>query len=145
MKPLLLSLLLALAPLSICQTTPEAEVAAVHREFQKDWKNSDAGGLDRLMADDLTWIGALGGGPREKAAVLQGFKARRMTIPQKEEAMKVRVFGDVGIVTFATANQDVGNPGASIKLLMTEVWAKGRSGWKLVSFHSSLAERPAAR
>jgi hypothetical protein len=119
----------------------EAEATKAHQEFQKDWSDFAANKVERLLADDLVWIGAFGG-VRDKTTVLSSIKQRTMTRPQQEEQTRVRVFGDTSIVTMLVTNQDDRDPSLIRKMYMTEVWAKQRNEWKLVSFHSSFAPEP---
>ena len=119
----------------------EAEARKAHQEFQTAWSDFAANKIERLLADDLVWVGAFGG-IRDKTAVLNSFRQRNLNRPQQEEQTRVRVFGDTSVVTTLVSAQDSQDATLIRKFYMTEVWTKRRGEWKLVSLHSSLAPEP---
>lgn len=127
--------------LCLGQSAQEAEVTKVHQEFQRSWRNLDANKMGRFLADDLVWM-AFTGEVNNKVAMLKAFQERRMTHPQAEDNTRTRVFGGSAVVTMAMTNRDDRDPGLIRKMYMTEVWAKQKGEWKLVSFHSSLVPEP---
>jgi ketosteroid isomerase-like protein len=111
----------------------EAEVAKVHEEFLSAWKRFDADTAARMLSDDVVWVGS--NGLRDKSTILGTFRLHAMNSPQREKGLRVRMFGDTALVTLVLDNLDENEQ--PVRVFVTEVWAKAKGEWKLVSFHSS--------
>jgi ketosteroid isomerase-like protein len=111
----------------------EAEAQKAHEDFQAAWNRNDADAAGRFMSEDLVWVGT--NGLRDRSTVLDLFRRRATITPIREQGMRVRAFGDAAVITAIQNNQDT--DGRRIRLFTTEVWAKTRGEWKLVSLHLS--------
>ncbi len=129
--------LLALAALGA--DPREAEVAKAHQSFQAAWAKYDVNELDRLFSDDLIWVNR-DGRTSDKAKMIASFKRRGLTMPQSEDNLRIRVYGDAAVVTARHFNRDDESEKKIHTIVMNEVWAKtSEAGWKLVSFNGTEA------
>jgi ketosteroid isomerase-like protein len=98
----------------------------------------DVAALDKLLGDDLTYTH---GDARviDKSAFIADFKtgAFKYVMIQPNE-MKVRVFGDVAVVTGGAAMQVVNNGvPATIKIRYTDVHVRRSGAWQMVAWEAT--------
>jgi ketosteroid isomerase-like protein len=103
----------------------------------------DVAALDKLLGDDLTYTHG-DGRVIDKMAFIADFKTgafKYVTIQPNE--MKVRVFGDVAVVTGGAAMQVVNNGvPATIKIRYTDVHVKRNGAWQMVAWEATRLPQP---
>jgi uncharacterized protein (TIGR02246 family) len=144
MKSLLLVALISLAalPLAPGQTpssgdnkTAEQEVRAVIEQYRTALTKRDAAALERIWADDYTFINATGA-VLTKAQRLANLKSGSTTLDSinEEGDIKVRVYGgDMAVaISRVTIKGQYSGRQASGEYQSSHIWAKTSSGWQLV-------------
>ncbi|SRR6266436_5469113 len=148
---LAVALLIAItASLAVCQepTTPgkasssttglKQMVTKLENEWAKADNSKDIKVLDRILADDWTYLGATG--IETKAQHLADLKSGGGGLEFETLAdMKVRVFGDTAVVT-GSAEQKSSNKknDTSGHYLWTDVFVKRHGRWQAVSSQDTL-------
>jgi ketosteroid isomerase-like protein len=121
------------------KTQDDAKGSLVDRftKVENDWweadKAKDAGALGRILADDWCYLGPEG--TMTKAQELAEVKKRDETIASLLLTdMKVRMYGDVAIVTFREhENSTKKNVDSSGDYLYTDVFVKRQGHWQAVN------------
>ncbi len=144
MKPLLLAGLISFValPLALTQTpssadnkTAEQEVRAAIEQYRTALMKSDTAALERIWADDYTFINA-SGTVLTKAERLANAKsgATNLGTIESDPNMKIRVYGgDVAIaVSRVTIKGQYSGKATSGQFQSSIVFAKTPSGWQLV-------------
>jgi ketosteroid isomerase-like protein len=144
MKPLLLAALVSLIalPLAFSQTpssadnkTAEQEVRAVIEQYRTALTKGDTAALERIWADDYTFINA-SGAVLTKAERLANQKsgATKLGTIETDPDMKIRVYGgDVAIaISRVTIKGQYSGKATSGQFQASIIWAKTPSGWQLV-------------
>ncbi len=116
----------------------EKEVLEVDTQRADAYVNGDVATLDRILADDCTYVHP-SGKVETKAELLAGFKAQdRKYKSIKRDDVVVRIYGNTAIVTgrnsisaeYQGKNYDVQNR-------FTRVYVKQTGKWRLVAHHGS--------
>jgi uncharacterized protein (TIGR02246 family) len=144
MKPLLLAALISFValPLALSQTpssadnkTAEQEVHAVIEQYRTALMKGDTAALERIWADDYTFINA-SGAVLTKAERLANQKsgATKLGTIEMDPDMKIRVYGDDVAVAInrVTLKGQYSGKATSGQFQASIVWAKTPSGWQLV-------------
>ena len=144
MKPLLLAALgsLIALPLAFSQTpssadnkTAEQEVRAVIEQYRTALMKGDTAALERIWADDYTFINA-SGAVLTKAERLANQKsgATKLGTIEMDPDMKIRVYGDDVAVAInrVTLKGQYSGKATSGQFQSSIVFAKTASGWQLV-------------
>jgi len=144
MKPLLLAGLISFValPLALTQTpssadnkTAEQEVRAAIEQYRTALVKRDTAALDRIWADDYTFINA-SGTVLTKAERLANAKsgATNLGTIESDPNMKIRVYGgDVAIaISRVTIKGQYSGKATSGQFQSSIVFAKTPSGWQLV-------------
>jgi hypothetical protein len=79
-------------------TAQDAEVTKAHDAFRARWAQYDADAIGKMLAEDFFWIsraGTIG----DKASMVEAFRQRRMAKIDHSENLRVRMYGDTGVVT----------------------------------------------
>jgi len=99
----------------------------------------DVDAVAALLDDDLTHT-HIRGNTEDKAAYLAGLRARPRTTTRRDD-LRVRVFGDVAVMTGTLANSfpaiEPGGAAMDLDVQSLQVWVRGDDGWKQVAFGSS--------
>jgi ketosteroid isomerase-like protein len=119
----------------VAATAQEAEVTKAHDAFRENWVKFDADAIGKMLADDFVWI-ARNGVFGDKASMVDDFRRHAMTKPDHSESVRVRMYGDTGIVTAVNFGTMPSGNGAS-KTGTTEVWVRRGSGWIMASFQGT--------
>ena len=104
---------------------------------------ADVTALDKLLGADLTYTHG-DGRVIGKAAFISDFKtgAFKYVMIQPNE-IKVRVFGDVAVVTGGAAMQVVNNGvPATIRIRYTDVHVKRNGAWQMVAWEATRLPQP---
>lgn len=125
----------------------EADVAELERRWAAAFAKKDISALQKLMADGYNLVIAVEGMPLQvvpRNAWLESLDAYSIEAAQIEQ-MHVRVYGNVA-VTVLLWRQEASLHGRdrSARFMLTDVWVKQASGWKLAERHSSRPEHPGA-
>src|SRR6478609_9996671 len=144
MKPLLLAALISsvVLPLALSQTpssadnkTAEQEVRAVIEQYRTALMKGDTAALERIWADDYTFINA-SGAVLTKAERLANQKsgATKLGTIEMQPDTKIRVYGgDVAIaINRVTLKGQYSGKATSGEFQSSIVWAKTPSGWQLI-------------
>jgi ketosteroid isomerase-like protein len=144
MKPLLLAGLISFvaSPLALSQTpsltdnkTAEQEVRAAIEQYRTALMKGDAAALERIWADDYTFINA-SGAVLTKAERLANQKsgATKLGSIETDPDMKIRVYGgDVAIaISRVTIKGQYSGKATSGQFQSSIVFAKTPTGWQLV-------------
>ena len=144
MKPLLLTALVSLIalPLAFSQTpssadnkTAEQEVRAAIEQYRTALTNGDTAALERIWADDYTFINASGAvlSKTERLANLKSGATKLGTI-ETDPDVKIRVYGgDVAVaISRVTIKGQYSGKATSGQFQSSIVFAKTPTGWQLV-------------
>jgi uncharacterized protein (TIGR02246 family) len=144
MKPLLLAALISFValPLALSQTpsstdnnTAEQEVRAVIEQYRTALTKGDTAALERIWADDYTFINA-SGAVLTKAERLANQKsgATKLSTIETDPDVKIRVYGgDVAVaINRVTIKGQYSGKATSGQFQSSIVFAKTPTGWQLV-------------
>lgn len=112
-------------------------------KLEQDWTNAnlkaDVAVLDRILADDYTWINQEGV-LRTKAQNLELIKSGGLVIPSMvTDDMKVRIYGDAAVVTGRnTFKATLEGKDFDGQERWTDTWIKRNGRWQCVATHNSM-------
>jgi ketosteroid isomerase-like protein len=135
-------IIFAVLPLSPCQTpspgdnkSAEQEVRRVIEQYRIALMQRDSAALERIWADDYTFINA-SGALLTKAQRLANLKSGSTTLDSinEEEDIKVRVYGGDSAVAISrvTIKGQYSGQQATGQYRSSHIWTKTSSGWQLV-------------
>ena len=120
------------------QVHAEQALAAAQRERFDASVAGDVAALERLLADDLTYVHS-NARLDTKTSYINGFREGRLPYRAFEtEDRQVRIFGDIGIitaivhVTLRGAEQD-----RLLNVRCTSAWVSRGGRWQEVAWHST--------
>jgi ketosteroid isomerase-like protein len=118
-------------------TTTEDALIQKENDWAKALLVNDPGALDSILADD--WVGQYSSGQLTKNQMIASF---RKPHPRRESQtnavpMKVRLFGDVAVVTGITEFK-VENQSQSRRVSWTDVFAKRDGTWQCVASQNTV-------
>lgn len=117
--------------------SPEAEIAALEREWMDAWLKRDRETCDRLLGDDFILTSARGA-LMSKQEWLAGAMGPFVGVSFDWEDVQVRLFGHVAIVHARTRQcASVGGQDWSGLFLLTDVWVQRNGHWQVVSRHGT--------
>jgi ketosteroid isomerase-like protein len=117
------------------------EILRLERERNDAIINGDAAALDRMTADDYTFI-TLRGELRTKTEIIQGFKSGSFHYDSREISdLNVRTYGNTAIVTGRSVQkgQENGND-YSGDYRFTRVYSKHSGRWRTVALQTTLIQ-----
>src|SRR5579862_7320231 len=133
--PSLMLTVLIIATVPPCQAAPatsntllQADTARVQAMVASDYST-----LDRLLADDLTYVHSTGQS-QSKSELMSSLRSGDLRYQSITPAdVKARIYGSAGVVT-ATANMQVGGGGksVSVSLRYTATYIHEAGEWRLV-------------
>jgi ketosteroid isomerase-like protein len=113
----------------------EQEVRRTIEKYRTALLQKDAATLERIWADDYTFTNGAGE-THSKAERLANLKSGATSLDSinEEEDMKVRVHGNVAVVTSrVTIKGQYSGKQTSGQYRSIHVWVKGAAGWQLVA------------
>ncbi len=136
--------------MSVCAQKPTAgssdakakdEILQLEQERNQAILRGDAAALERMTADDYTFI-TLRGELRTKAEIVQGFKSRLFHYDSREISdLNVRVYGSTAVVT-GRSNQKGQENGKDYSgdYRFTRVYLKQGGRWQTVALQTTLIQ-----
>jgi ketosteroid isomerase-like protein len=134
--------------ISVCAQKPPAgssdaktkdEILQLERERNQAILHGDAAALERMTADDYTFI-TLRGELRTKAEIVRGFKSGSFHYDSREiSELNVRVYGSTAVVT-GRSNQKGQENGKDYSgdYRFTRVYSKQAGRWQTVALQTTL-------
>jgi uncharacterized protein (TIGR02246 family) len=119
-------------------TKDQRAVLAVDQERTDAQIKQDAGRLDRLLGDDLTYVHA-SGLVQSKAEFINDLKSgKRVYKTVANSDVEVRLLQDAAVIT-AKSEISVSFEGKEndLSLRVIEVYAKRNGGWQLIAYQST--------
>ena len=122
-------------------TKAQAEILRLERERNDAILKGDAAALDRMTADDYTFI-TLRGELRTKAEIVHGFRSGRFHYDAREISdLRVRVYGSAAVVTGRSTQKGRENgKDYSGDYRFTRVYAKQGGRWRTVALQATLIQ-----
>jgi ketosteroid isomerase-like protein len=117
------------------------EILQLERERNQAILQGDAAALERMTADDYTFI-TLRGELRTKAEIVQGFKSGSFHYDSREiSELDVRVYGSTAVVT-GRSNQKGHENGKDYSgdYRFTRVYSKQNGRWQTVALQTTLIQ-----
>ena len=117
------------------------EILQLERERNRAILHGDAAALERMTADDYTFI-TLRGELRTKAEIVQGFKSGSFHYDSREiSELNVRVYGSTAVVT-GRSNQKGQENGKDYSgdYRFTRVYSKQGGLWQTVALQTTLIQ-----
>ena len=121
-----------------------SEVLAAEKARCEAVMKADIAVLAELVEDDLVHVhvSALA---NDRNAYLEGVRSRTEYKSVTRDELKVRIYGDIAVVTGLLVNihrlQADGGDWLRTKAFVTQVWRKRRGSWRQVTFQATLLER----
>ena len=138
---------LALMTATMTLLGPGNDVETTILALEKQWSvanvHKDVAALERIMADDYIGIEAVGV-VQTKAQEIGDIKTGDVVVEAEEPTeMKVRLYGDVAVVTGHLLVQDVreGKSGHH-EVVFTDIWVKRDGRWQVVNYQGTQLKGP---
>ena len=118
----------------------EQELTRLTDQYVAALKGKDAAALERIWADDLTFI-TPGGAVQTKAQRMADIKSGATKFDTLEPSERtVRVYGDAAVMTsLSTIKGQYGGQEASGQYRVTQVWARRGGAWQIVAIQMTRA------
>ena len=129
------------APARSSDAKAKDEILQLERERNQAILHGDAAALERMTADDYTFI-TLRGELRTKAEIVQGFKSGSFHYDSREiSELNVRVYGSTAVVT-GRSNQKGQENGKDYSgdYRFTRVYSKQGGRWQTVALQTTLIQ-----
>jgi len=123
---------------NVPSTSTEEEIKSIEEERNRAILSGDAATLDRMTADDYTFI-TLRGELRSKAEIVKGFQSGAFKYESRTiSALKVRVYGDTAMVTGRSAQKGKENgKDYSGDYRFTRVYVRNKGRWVTVALQTT--------
>ena len=113
----------------------EAEILRIQDTLIEAYINRDVATLDRILADEYTFINDDAGGVANKKQILESFKSGgdRQITSYKRQDDKVRFYGDVAVLTYryqSTETYQARQNGGDFRVI--RIFAKNNGRWQAV-------------
>lgn len=126
-------------------TSPKAEqeILRLEEERCEAILHNDAAAMQRLLADEFI-VTDVQGKVHDKADEVALYKdARRQTESWDPSEVKVRVYGDMAVVTQRAAVKDVlEGDRRDVQLRLTHVWVERDGRWQAIARHATRISKP---
>lgn len=138
-----IAVLLAAATTFAAGQTPagvEQELMRLTDQYVAALKGEDAAALERIWADDLTFINS-GGVVQTKAQRLADIRSGANKFDTLDAAERtLRVYGDAAVMTsLSTIKGQYGGQEVSGRFRVTQVWARRGGAWQIVAIQMTRA------
>jgi uncharacterized protein (TIGR02246 family) len=119
--------------------SPEEEIQALEQVRNRAILNGDAAALDRMTADDYTFI-TLRGELRTKSEIVKGFQSGSFKYESRQISdLSVRVYGNTAVVTGRSTQKGVENgKDYSGDYRFTRVYVKQNGSWLTVALQTTI-------
>ena len=115
------------------------QVRALQNDLIKAYINHDIGEIDRILADDYTFVSDQGE-VETKGQVIANFKAggdRTITVYEVHDP-HIRVYGDAAVMVYRyTSTETYKGRDDSGNYVITRVFVRSAGGWRIVSGHET--------
>ena len=120
----------------------EQELTQLSDQYIAALKGGDAAALERIWADDLTFVNA-GGAVQTKAQRLADIKSGANKFDSLDAAERTwRVYGDAAVMTsLSTIKGQYGGQAVNGQFRVTQVFARRGGVWQIVAIHMTSAGR----
>ena len=120
----------------------KAEVLKASDQFDEARKAKDRAGLERVLADQLTWIAR--GDRLDKAQVITDFLSDSLHfISFAHDSVTVKLFGNTAVVSgHSTSVLDYKGKRFDAPRLFSDAWIKMDGRWQMISHHVSELPKP---
>ena len=122
-------------------SSTEQQIKALEDERNRAILNGDASALDRMTAEDYTFI-TLRGELRTKSEIVNGFRSGSFKYDSREISdLKIRVYGNTAVVT-GRSNQKGKENGKDYSgdYRFTRVYVKRNGRWLTVALQTTLVQ-----
>jgi hypothetical protein len=133
--------LLICATSVVAQSKIEQELMRLHRAMDEAELKHDVAALDKLLADDFTYVAANGAG-YDKKKFIDEIKAD--TEPPSDnkleyENFRARVYGKTAMVNYilVVSGKDKDKKDFANRYQMSVMWLKQKGAWRIVNFHAT--------
>ena len=119
--------------------SPEEEIKSLEQERNRAILNGDAAALDRMTADDYTFI-TLRGEMRTKSEIVKGFQSGSFKYEARQISdLNVRVYGNTAVVT-GRSNQKGAENGKDYSgdYRFTRVYVRQNGRWLTVALQTTV-------
>ena len=117
-----------------------AEMTEAFERYEKALVSNDVATLDSLFWNDASTVRYGVGENLYGYDAIKAFRSARspLNLARKLEKTKITTYGS----DFATANTLFGRDGGTKLGRQSQTWARTENGWKVVSAHVSLIDKP---
>lgn len=131
--------LLAAPMVLFAATSDEQTILRLERELSTANVHGDISTLDRMVANDYVGIEAIGR-IETKTGWLDSIKSEALVVDAEEPSqMKVRMYGNVAIVTGHLSVRDKrGNKAGHHEITFTDIWVKRDGRWQVVNYQGTM-------
>lgn len=116
----------------------EKQILELERGRLKAMIDADAGALDAVLSDDLTYIHTTTKEDSKKS-LMENLESGNLSYKSMDtDGVKVRIYGDAAVVTGSAAIK-VSSGGRLLEfgILFTDVYAKQNGRWQMVAWQST--------
>ena len=129
------------APAAASKSAPpavsdEKQLEGLEQEWLDTSLKQDRDGLDAILMDDfedVSWQGEL----RGKTEIMAIAMSAPVTVSQTLSDLKVRVHGDLGVVT-GVNTAEAADKSFSVKVRFTDVFARDKGKWRALSAQETI-------
>ena len=137
----IITIVLILFPMTLSAMDQESdsrdELLILDRKIDKAYEVNDSASLEKLLADDFTWVHSGGIPIGDKAHTLNRMKSLSLQTKWEREMMRVKSYGAFAIVSgYASIEYQIVPPITS-QFHILRVYVKSED-WKMVSQHTAM-------
>lgn len=142
MTAMLLSATAVLFSISVAAfgtSSDEQMILDLERQVSAASAGNDIPALDKLVADDYIGIEAIGN-TETKAQWFDGIRSKALiAMSEVPSQLKVRLYGDVAVVTGHLSIRDIrnGKPGHH-EVMFTDIWVKRGGRWQYIQYQGTM-------
>jgi ketosteroid isomerase-like protein len=152
----LLSLIMSIATFaqepakSVPANAPGEEIREVQNALIAAYIHRDVAAMDRILADEYTFVNDDAGGVANKKQILDSFSSGgdRQIISYNRQGDNVRIYGDVGVLTYRYQSEETFKGQSNVgDFRVTRIFVKRDGRWQMVGGQETRVSRsePTAR
>jgi len=117
----------------------EQELITLEKRWNDSWVKRDPAFLDRILADDYIGMRSDGSVFSKAQEIADMKQSENIVVYITSDDFKVRVYGDVAVVTFRFTTKEQNKEGEDIsgQYRTTDTWVKRAGRWQCVASHGS--------